>query len=180
MIIQCENCNKKFEIQDNLIPDDGRLLECGSCDHQWHYTPITKIELTDEVPIKDEPTNEVPIKDEPADEVQIKDEPTEQLIVKKTKKKSKIIEKIYESDSDNENDTDNEIEQTNENIKTKEKNISFINFLLVGIISFVAIVILFDTFENQIAYVIPNVGLYINGLHEILRDIFLFIADLSK
>ena len=154
MIIQCENCNKKFEIQDSLIPDEGRLLECGSCAHQWHYTPITKLELTDEV--------------------QIKDEPTEQLIVKKTKKKSKIIKKIYE------NDADNEIDQTDENITTKEKNISFINFLLVGIISFVAIVILLDTFKNQITYVIPNIGLYINELHEILRDIFLFIADLSK
>ena len=164
MIIQCENCNKKFEIQDNLIPDDGRLLECGSCAHQWHYTPITKLELTDEVPIKDEPADEVPIKDEPAEE----------LIIKKVKKKSKIIKKIYE------NDSDNEIDQTNENIKTKEKNISFINFLLVVIISFVAIVILADTFKNQIAYVIPNINLYINELHEILRDIFLFIADLSK
>ena len=119
MIIQCENCNKKFEIQDKLIPDDGRLLECGSCAHQWHYTPITKLELTDEVQIK---ADEVQIK---TDEVQIKDEPAEQLIVKKTKKKSKIIEKIYE------NDADNEIGQTNENIATKEKNISFINFLLV-------------------------------------------------
>ena len=164
MIIQCENCNKKFEIQDKLIPDDGRLLECGSCAHQWHYTPITKLELTDEVPIKDVPTDEVPIKDEPAEE----------LIIKKVKKKSKIIKKIYE------NDSDNEIDQTNENIKTKEKNISFINFLLVGIISFIAIVILVDTFKNQIAYVIPNISLYINELHEILRDIFLFIADLSK
>ena len=161
MIIQCVNCNKKFEIQDKLIPDDGRLLECGSCAHQWHYTPITKLELTDEVQIK-------------TDEVQIKDEPAEQLIVKKTKKKSKIIEKI------DENDADNEIDHTNENITTKKKNISFINFLLVGIISFVAIVILVDTFENQIAYVIPNISLYINELHEILRDIFLFIADLSK
>ena len=168
MIIQCENCNKKFEIQDKLIPDDGRLLECGSCAHQWHYTPITKLELTDEVQTK---VDEVQVK---TDEVQIKDEPAEQLIVKKVKKKSKIIKKIYE------NDADNEIDQTNENITTKEKNISFINFLLVGIISFVAIVILADTFKNQIAYVIPNINLYINELHEILRDIFLFIADLSK
>ena len=168
MIIQCVNCNKKFEIQDKLIPDDGRLLECGSCAHQWHYTPITKLELTDEVQTK---VDEVQVK---TDEVQIKDEPAEQLIVKKTKKKSKIIEKI------DENDADNEIDHTNENITTKKKNISFINFLLVGIISFVAIVILVDTFKNQIAYVIPNIGLYINELHEILRDIFLFIADLSK
>ena len=155
MIIQCENCNKRFEIQDNLIPDEGRLLECGSCAHQWQYTPITKLELTDDV--------------------QIKDKPTKQLIAKKkTKKISKIKKKFYE------NDTDNEIDQTDENITTKEKNISFINFLLVGIISFVAIVILVDTFKNQIAYVIPNISLYINDLHEILRDIFLFIADLSK
>ena len=168
MIILCENCNKKFEIQDKLIPDDGRLLECGSCAHQWHYTPITKLELTDEVQTK---VDEVQVK---TDEVQIKDEPAEQLIVKKTKKKSKIIEKI------DENDADNEIDHTNENITTKKKNISFINFLLVGIISFVAIVILVDTFKNQIAYVIPNISLYINELHEILRDIFLFIADLSK
>jgi predicted Zn finger-like uncharacterized protein len=155
MIIQCENCNKKFEIQDSLIPDEGRLLECGSCAHHWHYRPITKLELTDEV--------------------QIKDEPTKQLIVKKKAKKiPKIKKKVYE------NDADNEIDQTDENITTKEKNISFINFLLVGIISFVAIVILVDTFKNQIAYVIPNISLYINELHEILRDIFLFIADLSK
>ena len=168
MIIKCVNCNKKFEIQDKLIPDDGRLLECGSCAHQWHYTPITKLELTDVVQTK---VDEVQVK---TDEVQIKDEPAEQLIVKKTKKKSKIIEKI------DENDADNEIDHTNENITTKKKNISFINFLLVGIISFVAIVILVDTFKNQIAYVIPNINLYINDLHEILRDIFLFIADLSK
>ena len=155
MIIQCENCNKKFEIQDSLIPDEGRLLECGSCAHHWHYRPITKLELTDEV--------------------QIKDEPTKQLIVKKKAKKiPKIKKKVYE------NDANNEIDQTDENITTKEKNISFINFLLVGIISFVAIVILVDTFKNQIAYVIPNISLYINELHEILRDIFLFIADLSK
>jgi len=154
MIIQCENCNKKFEIQDNLIPDKGRLLECGSCAHQWHYTPITKLDLTDEVLIKDEPAKE--------------------LIAKKTKKISKIKKKIYE------NDTDYEIDQINENITTKKKNISFINFILVGIISFVAIVILVDTFQNQIANVIPNINLYINELHEILRDIFLFIADLSK
>ena len=97
MIIQCENCNKKFEIQDKLIPDDGRLLECGSCAHQWHYTPITKLELTDEV--------------------QIKDEPAEQLIAKKTKKKSKIKKKVYQSD------TDNEIDQTNENKLAKYSSI---------------------------------------------------------
>ena len=154
MIIQCENCNKRFEIQDSMIPDEGRLLECGSCSHQWHYTPITKLELTDDIQIKDKPTKQITTK-------------------KKAKKISKIKKKVYKND-------DNENYPTNEKDIKKENNISFINFILVGIISFVAIVILVDTFKNQIAYVVPNINLYINGLHEILRDIFLFIADLSK
>ena len=37
MIISCDQCNKKFEIDSNLIPKDGRLLECGSCNHKWFY-----------------------------------------------------------------------------------------------------------------------------------------------
>ncbi len=45
MIISCENCNKKFEISNNLIPDKGRFLKCGSCAHQWHYMPHHKNEL---------------------------------------------------------------------------------------------------------------------------------------
>jgi len=38
MIISCTNCKKKFNIDEKLIPEDGRLLQCGSCNHKWHYT----------------------------------------------------------------------------------------------------------------------------------------------
>ncbi len=37
MIIACNNCHKKFDIDSNLIPDKGRLLQCNSCDHKWFY-----------------------------------------------------------------------------------------------------------------------------------------------
>ena len=37
MIISCDQCHKKFEIDSNLIPKEGRLLECGSCNHKWFY-----------------------------------------------------------------------------------------------------------------------------------------------
>jgi len=37
MIISCINCNKKFDIDSNLIPDSGRLLQCASCDHKWFF-----------------------------------------------------------------------------------------------------------------------------------------------
>ena len=37
MIIACPNCKKKFEIDQKLIPSEGRMLQCGSCDHQWFF-----------------------------------------------------------------------------------------------------------------------------------------------
>ena len=37
MIISCENCSKKFDVDDNLIPKSGRMLQCSSCDHKWFF-----------------------------------------------------------------------------------------------------------------------------------------------
>ena len=37
MIISCTNCQKKFDVKDNLIPKSGRLLECSSCKHKWFF-----------------------------------------------------------------------------------------------------------------------------------------------
>ena len=37
MIITCPNCNKQFKIDNSLIPDEGRDLQCGSCNHIWFY-----------------------------------------------------------------------------------------------------------------------------------------------
>ena len=31
MIIECISCNKKFEVNSELIPDSGRTIQCGSC-----------------------------------------------------------------------------------------------------------------------------------------------------
>ena len=37
MIIDCPECNKKFDIDQNLIPANGRLLQCGSCNYKWFF-----------------------------------------------------------------------------------------------------------------------------------------------
>ena len=37
MIITCDQCDKRFEIESNLIPQKGRLLQCSSCSHKWFY-----------------------------------------------------------------------------------------------------------------------------------------------
>ncbi len=39
MIITCPHCEKRFEVDSNLIPDKGRILKCGSCDQTWFFNP---------------------------------------------------------------------------------------------------------------------------------------------
>ena len=50
MIISCENCNKNFEVDSALIPDNGRLLQCSACDHKWFYkiSKFSDLELLDD------------------------------------------------------------------------------------------------------------------------------------
>ena len=37
MIITCPCKEKKFKIDANLIPNEGRNLKCGSCGHVWFF-----------------------------------------------------------------------------------------------------------------------------------------------
>ena len=37
MIIQCPACSRKFNIDERLIPGEGRLLKCGNCEHTWFF-----------------------------------------------------------------------------------------------------------------------------------------------
>ena len=45
MIISCENCNKNFEVDSALIPENGRLLQCSVCDHKWFYKISKSLDL---------------------------------------------------------------------------------------------------------------------------------------
>ena len=51
MIIQCENCSKKFIVKDSDIPKEGRNVQCGYCSFTWHQkstsTPDKPIKLTE-------------------------------------------------------------------------------------------------------------------------------------
>ena len=147
MIISCDQCNKKFEIDSNLIPKDGRLLECGSCNHKWFYKQDIE-DKTEEIIIEPQLKN---IEEEDIDPIQ------------------KDISQIKELD------TSSEKKEIIEN-----KKIGVLNIIIVFIISFVALVILVETFKDPISIYIPNIEFILNSLHEILRDIILFFKDLIK
>ncbi len=62
----------------------------------------------------------------------------------------------------------------------KTKSINYFNSFIVIVISLIALIILTDTFKNQISLVYPNIDFALNNLYESLNDIKLFIIDLVK
>ena len=147
MIISCDQCHKKFEIDSNLIPRDGRLLECGSCNHKWFYKQDIE-DKTEEIIIEPQLKN---IEEEDIDSIRKNISQIKELDT--SSKKKKIIE---------------------------NKKIGVLNIIIVFIISFVALIILIETFKDPISIFVPNIKFVLNSLHEIVRDIFLFSKDLIK
>ena len=164
MIITCPNCNKQFQIDNSLIPDEGRDLQCGSCNNIWFY----KIE---------EQNNELLKLN---DEIISKDiEITDKLKEKKIEESSQPIEKIK-------SETNNELKEKNSE-KQKDKTLSkntgnkaskFFSYLIVFIISFIALIVLLDTLKTPLINVFPGFEIILFNLFETLQDLKLFIIDL--
>ena len=156
MIISCDQCHKKFEIDSNLIPKNGRLLRCGSCNHEWFFSKeiIEKIK---------------PKKDKVRD--------SETTVEKKDTSSLKKKEKIEINPNLKKNDLN--IDQSSK-IKTltKKKSINFLNIILVFIISIISLILIIDTFKKPISFVIPNIDYILYSLYETLKDIRLFFNDL--
>jgi predicted Zn finger-like uncharacterized protein len=158
MIISCENCNKKFEVSDNLIPDQGRLLQCSSCDHKWFFKKTEKlIEKKEPKKIIKDDDNKI----------------LSETFVEKTIEKEEI-----ESTTLNE-ETLSEIDDEEPQVK-KYKKINYLKMLIVIIITFVAIIIIIETFKHQISFIYPDIEKLLTNLYESLKDINLFLRDLIK
>ena len=59
MIIQCENCSKKFIAKDGDIPKEGRMVQCGYCSVTWHQMPVLASTKILERANINEPTEEI-------------------------------------------------------------------------------------------------------------------------
>ena len=182
MIITCNNCNKKFDIDSNLIPDKGRLLQCASCNYKWFFkkeilentvSPIVEDIGNDNVSVFDQnnPTNN--------DEINPADLSKEEVEIDTVEELDEKIE-IY-----NKEETGKNIEvNINEDITViskpkKPKNFKILNFFIVAIISFVAFIIIVDTFKYPIGKIVPNIEFILYNLYESIKDISLFIRDLT-
>ena len=161
MIITCPNCNKKFKIDNSLIPDEGRDLQCGSCNHVWLYK------------IKEENSKILKLKEETdINDIKIKVNKNNEEIVENKNPLTKI-----ETELNNQNKEKN-IEKQKETKISKNNGNKFFSYLIVFIISFVALIILLDTLKNPLIDVFPGLEVILFNLFETLQDIKLFIIDL--
>jgi predicted Zn finger-like uncharacterized protein len=63
--------------------------------------------------------------------------------------------------------------------KTKKTGNKFFSYLVIFIISFVALIILVDTLKTPLINIFPGLEIILFNLFETLQDIKLFIIDLS-
>ena len=162
MIITCPSCKKKFNIDINLIPTEGRNLQCGSCNRIWFYKKEDLIpeplQINEDISIQE---NEVSDKlnDENKDKIikqtveENKKAKSELTAIKKTESKSKVIKKTQSS--------------------------KFFSYLIVFIISLGALIVLLDTLKTPLINIFPGLEVLLYNLYETLKDIKLFIIDLS-
>mgnify|MGYP003334815739 FL=1 len=164
MIITCPNCNKQFKIDNSLIPDEGRDLQCGSCNHIWFYNIQEKnnevLELKQEIISEDIETKA----ENKEDKIEEKQQPEEII-------KTEINNKKKEKNSEKQ-------KNTTAIKKTKNNGSKFFSYLIVFIISFVALIILLDTLKTPLINVFPGLEIILFNLFETLQDIKLFIIDL--
>ena len=156
MIIECINCKKVFEINSELIPENGRTIQCGSCNHVWFYNPRV-------IDIKKELKQDV--------EISISERPTKKQI---NKSEQKVFEeKDYSKLKDKKN-----YEITKYKPRKSLSFIKLLSYLIVLLITFVALLVIIDTFSTYLYQLFPSLELVIFSLFEILKDIKLFIKDL--
>ena len=154
MIIVCPSCGKNFNVSDDQIPDKGRLLQCSNCKHEWFYTKNT-------IPVDDN-------KDELS-----KDDFTQESFGILDQEEDRYNEEIAE-------DKTVELEKPKTSKKQEGKRLNFFKLLLVFIISFVAFILIVDTFIIQISEYVPFAEKYLDNLYQSIIDISLFFQNLIK
>ena len=156
MIIVCPSCGKNFNVRDDLIPDKGRLLQCSNCKHEWFYSKDTN---------------------------NIEENNIEKFDEEIAQESFGIIDDKYDDEDleeDKKEEATGELERPKKIKKQKTKQVSFFKLLLVFIISFVAFILIVDTFIVQISEYVPFAENYLDNLYQSIIDITLFFQNLIK
>ena len=170
MIIECPNCNKKFNLYQKLIPQSGRTLKCSSCSHIWHHKVNVNID-----------NNNSKISEDKNSKFEIK--------VSQTEKKNKDLNKKNKNKSSLDLSKEGISEKKIENLKVEtadkkvnDKKFSQIKmifiYLIILVISLLGLIFLLDTFKYNLSNVFPEVIPLFDSFYETILDLKLFFKDL--
>src|SRR5210317_1132429 len=163
MIIDCIKCTKKFEVNASLIPDGGRTIQCGSCNLVWFYKP--KIEQS-----KNEIKAEINSPESNNNDLENKKDNNLNEKLSKTEDTSNLENVANAKLSSN--------ELTNKNKKTKFNISKFLSYFLVFLITFIALIIVLDTFKSPLSSIFPGLEIFLYNFFETLKDLYLFLKNL--
>ena len=150
-------------IDNSMIPDGGRDLQCGSCNHVWFYK--IKEQNNDLLKLDGEIKSEnIEITPKKKKEIEGNDQSLEKV-------KTEIKNEQKEKNSENQKS-----KSTSKN--TANKGSKFFSYLIVLILSSIALIILLDTLKTPLINVFPGLEIIFFNLFETLQDIKLFIIDL--
>ena len=155
MIIECICGKKKFEVNSNLIPNTGRNIQCGVCDKVWFFDPKKKNLLIEEEILPATTTISKPNIEEIDGKLSTENK---NININKSNKKK--------------------FEVTKYQVQSSITLSKFLSYILVLLITFIALIILIDTFKTSLYEIFPNLESILFSLFELLKDIKLFIKDL--
>jgi len=161
MIITCPNCNKRFKIDISLIPDVGRDVQCGSCNNIWFYQ------------IKNENPSTLKL-----NEVFNNTDANSDLVNKKKEIFLETKNPVIENKDNLNNEISENQQKQNTNNKIKKNGSHFFSYLIVFLITIIAVIILLDTLKTPLIGIFPSLEVFLFNLYETLQDIKLFIIDL--
>ena len=170
MIIECPNCNKKFNLHEKLIPENGRTLKCSNCDHVWHYKITINKKTTDEQIISEDINTEIDI-DTSRNDNEIQEKANDEDI-------SDINKKVMSEIKTNDSETEKNDKRVDYETGIKLKMILI--YFVILIISLLGLIFILDTFKYNISNVFPSILPLFDSLYETLLDLKLFFKDLAN
>ena len=206
MIVECKNCLKKFTVKDSDIPSRGRTVQCGNCSRRWLQMPIHSTVTTDNLNV--EKNSSKISSPDTFDNLDVDDDSSQNfskdafmasdgknykflgnqwaeiLSSGKSgrlarKKISKELNELSGKKQVKKNKTIQKSDQSVNQYQEKQNNgMGIFSFLIVLVISVAAIILLLDTFRDQLISFFPNLDIYLVYVFETLNNIYIILKDL--
>ena len=171
MLVNCNSCQKKFNVPESAITETGRLLQCGSCGNKWTQYPIKQASTGVAKQKKETP--------KPASD-NIRQIPKKNKINNSFKKKKRKVNLYSEEYLQKKHGLT--IKSTSEDKKLNRdkkiiKSSSFFNYLIISTVLVISFYGILNLTKDFIITIYPSAEIYINSLYEIIEILILTILN---